>query len=198
MGRISRVAVAIMRLAMFEVMYMPDIPDGAAINEAVELAKKYEEAETVSFINDTRNSCRPGRDGSYHTDRSRSRVDYVGELCARDLVLIRERTHNATDSKAVEIVVNEDKATETECGKHSTASCLDLLAGPLTVSRRAARAVHKNDHSAEHDKEDEDTYVPRIGKLCDKAVVCEHRHVSCLNIEVCVKKCARKDTDKER
>lgn len=50
-GRISRVAVAIMRLAMFEVMYMPDIPDGAAINEAVELAKKYEEAETVSFIN---------------------------------------------------------------------------------------------------------------------------------------------------
>ena len=50
-GRISRTAVAIMKAAMFEVLYMPDIPDSAAINEAVELAKKYEPPETVSFIN---------------------------------------------------------------------------------------------------------------------------------------------------
>jgi len=50
-GRISRTAVAIMKVAMFEVLYMPDIPDGASINEAVELAKNYEPPETVSFIN---------------------------------------------------------------------------------------------------------------------------------------------------
>jgi len=50
-GRISRTAAAIMRTAMFEVLYMPDIPDRAAINEAVELAKRYETPETVSFIN---------------------------------------------------------------------------------------------------------------------------------------------------
>jgi len=50
-GRISRTAAAIMRLAMYEVLYMPDIPNGAAINEAVELAKRYEPPETVSFIN---------------------------------------------------------------------------------------------------------------------------------------------------
>ena len=50
-GRISRTATAIMKLAMFEVLYMPDIPDRAAINEAVELAKRYETPETVSFIN---------------------------------------------------------------------------------------------------------------------------------------------------
>ena len=50
-GRISRTAVAIMKTAMFEVMYMPDIPDRAAINEAVELAKRYEPPEMVSFIN---------------------------------------------------------------------------------------------------------------------------------------------------
>ena len=50
-GRISRTAAAIMKTAMFEVLYMPDIPDGAAINEAVELAKRYETPETVSFIN---------------------------------------------------------------------------------------------------------------------------------------------------
>jgi len=50
-SRISRTAAAIMRLAMFEVLYMPDIPDATAINEAVELAKRYETPETVSFIN---------------------------------------------------------------------------------------------------------------------------------------------------
>ena len=50
-GRISRTAVAIMKTAMFEVLYMPDVPDKAAINEAVELAKHYEPPETVAFIN---------------------------------------------------------------------------------------------------------------------------------------------------
>jgi len=40
-----------MKLAMFEILYMPDIPDSASINEAVELAKRYEPPETVSFIN---------------------------------------------------------------------------------------------------------------------------------------------------
>jgi len=50
-GRISRTAVAIMKLAMYEILYMPDVPNGAAINDAVELAKQYEPPETVSFIN---------------------------------------------------------------------------------------------------------------------------------------------------
>ncbi|MDR2569807.1 MAG: transcription antitermination factor NusB [Oscillospiraceae bacterium] len=50
-GRISRTAVAVMKLAMFEVLYMPDIPDRSAINEAIELAKRYETPETVAFIN---------------------------------------------------------------------------------------------------------------------------------------------------
>ena len=50
-SRISLVASAIMRVAMYEVLYMDDIPDSAAINEAVEIAKKYEPKETVSFIN---------------------------------------------------------------------------------------------------------------------------------------------------
>ena len=50
-GRISRTAVAIMKLAMYEILYMPDIPNSAAINEAIELAKRYEQPETVSFVN---------------------------------------------------------------------------------------------------------------------------------------------------
>lgn len=50
-SRIDRVASAIMRVAMYEVLYMPDVPNAAAINEAVEIAKKYETPETVKFIN---------------------------------------------------------------------------------------------------------------------------------------------------
>ena len=50
-GRISRTAAAIMKTAMYEVLYMPEVPDRAAINEAVEMAKRYEPPETVSFIN---------------------------------------------------------------------------------------------------------------------------------------------------
>lgn len=49
--RISRVAMAIMRVAIYEAKYMDDIPASVAINEAVEIAKKYETAETVAFIN---------------------------------------------------------------------------------------------------------------------------------------------------
>ena len=50
-ARIPLVASAIMRVAMYEILYMPDIPNGAAINEAVEIAKKYETPETVKFMN---------------------------------------------------------------------------------------------------------------------------------------------------
>ena len=50
-ARIPLVASAIMRVAMFEILYMPDIPNSASINEAVEIAKKYETPETVKFIN---------------------------------------------------------------------------------------------------------------------------------------------------
>ena len=49
--RIPLVASAIMRLAMYEILYMPEIPNGAAINEAVKIAKKYESGDVVRFIN---------------------------------------------------------------------------------------------------------------------------------------------------
>lgn len=49
--RISLIAGAVMRVCMYEVLYRPDIPAGAAVNAAVEIAKKYETAETIRFIN---------------------------------------------------------------------------------------------------------------------------------------------------
>ena len=50
-ARIPLVASATMRVAMYEILYMPDVPNGAAINEAIEIAKKYETPETVKFMN---------------------------------------------------------------------------------------------------------------------------------------------------
>ena len=49
--RISRTALAVLRCALCEILYMDDIPDAAAINEAVELAKGYDEPDTVAFVN---------------------------------------------------------------------------------------------------------------------------------------------------
>ena len=50
-ARIPLTAAAIMRVAMYEILYMPAIPTAAAINDAVEIAKKYEDEKVVSFIN---------------------------------------------------------------------------------------------------------------------------------------------------
>ena len=49
--RMSRVDLAILRLAVYELRYDPSIPDGVAINEAVELAKEYGGDESPAFIN---------------------------------------------------------------------------------------------------------------------------------------------------
>ena len=49
--RISRTALAVLRCAICEILYMEDIPNAAAINEAVELDKKYDEPDTVAFVN---------------------------------------------------------------------------------------------------------------------------------------------------
>lgn len=49
--RISRFTKAALRLAIFEILYVDDVPTGVAINECIELTRKYEEEETVSFVN---------------------------------------------------------------------------------------------------------------------------------------------------
>lgn len=51
LARISRPARAIMQLAMYECLYVHDVPVSAAINEAVELTRKYEDEDIVSFVN---------------------------------------------------------------------------------------------------------------------------------------------------
>ena len=50
-SRISRLTRAIMRLAIYEILYVEDVPTGVAISEAVRLAKKYDGDDTGAFVN---------------------------------------------------------------------------------------------------------------------------------------------------
>lgn len=50
-SRIDRVAAAIMRVTMYEILYRPDVPNKVAINEAVEIAKGYVDEDVVKFMN---------------------------------------------------------------------------------------------------------------------------------------------------
>ncbi|MBO5247336.1 MAG: transcription antitermination factor NusB [Eubacterium sp.] len=50
-SRMAKVELTLIRLAVYEIKYEPDIPTGVAINEAVELAKLYGEDNSASFVN---------------------------------------------------------------------------------------------------------------------------------------------------
>lgn len=51
LDRLSKVDLAILRLALYEIIYRSDIPDSVSINEGVELAKKYGNEKSGAFIN---------------------------------------------------------------------------------------------------------------------------------------------------
>lgn len=50
-SRISRLTRTIMQLAIFEILYVEDVPTGVAVSEAVRLAKKYDGDDTGAFVN---------------------------------------------------------------------------------------------------------------------------------------------------
>ena len=49
--RMGKVDLAILRLALYEILYDDKVPASVAINEAVEIAKKFGQDESPSFIN---------------------------------------------------------------------------------------------------------------------------------------------------
>ena len=50
-SRMNRVDLTILRLAVYEMKWDEDVPTGVAINEAVNLAKKYSSEDGASFVN---------------------------------------------------------------------------------------------------------------------------------------------------
>lgn len=55
-SRIAKVAKSIMRIAIYEMLYIDSIPANVAINEAVELVKIYDDEKTKGFVNGVLNS----------------------------------------------------------------------------------------------------------------------------------------------
>ena len=49
--RISKLTRTIMQLAVFEILYVEDVPTGVAISEAVRIAKSYDGDDTGAFVN---------------------------------------------------------------------------------------------------------------------------------------------------
>ncbi len=50
-GRLPKVSLAVLRLAVCEMLYVEDVPVSVSINEAVELSKKYATPEDAAYIN---------------------------------------------------------------------------------------------------------------------------------------------------
>ncbi|MBQ9437070.1 MAG: transcription antitermination factor NusB [Lachnospiraceae bacterium] len=50
-GRMGKVELAILRLALYEILYDEDVPPGVAINEAVELTKEFGDDQSPGFVN---------------------------------------------------------------------------------------------------------------------------------------------------
>lgn len=50
-SRISKLARCILRLAIYEIQYVDDVPTGVAVSEAVRIAKKYNDSDTGAFVN---------------------------------------------------------------------------------------------------------------------------------------------------
>lgn len=50
-SRLAKVTLAVLRVAVCELLYMDEIPDSIAINEAVEIAKKYNDEKSAKFVN---------------------------------------------------------------------------------------------------------------------------------------------------
>lgn len=51
LNRISKVNLAILQVAVYEILFKEDIPGKVSINEAIELCKKYSDDKSVAFIN---------------------------------------------------------------------------------------------------------------------------------------------------
>lgn len=51
LSRLPKVNLAVLRLAFYEIIFEDSVPSAVAVNEAVELAKKYSGEDDYSFVN---------------------------------------------------------------------------------------------------------------------------------------------------
>lgn len=70
-NRLSRVCLAVLRLCICELRYMDDAPAAVAINEAVELSRKYDEDEAPAFVNGVLGAYYRGEHGDQPKDEEK-------------------------------------------------------------------------------------------------------------------------------
>lgn len=70
-NRLSRVCLAVLRLCICELRYMDDVPAAVAINEAVELSRKYDEDEAPAFVNGVLGAYYRGEHGEQPKDEEK-------------------------------------------------------------------------------------------------------------------------------
>lgn len=51
LNRVSKINIAILKIAVFEIFFVEEIPDKVSVNEAIELAKIYSDEKSPAFIN---------------------------------------------------------------------------------------------------------------------------------------------------
>ncbi len=64
LDRINAIEKNILRLSLYEIHYMEEIPYEVAVNEGIELAKKYGEDDAYSFVNGILDNAKPSRSGA--------------------------------------------------------------------------------------------------------------------------------------
>lgn len=77
--RMSRVSVSILRIALYELLYMESIPTEVSINEAVELAKKYDNDDSYAFINGVLGAATKQLEAAQIDDSGKSEGEESGE-----------------------------------------------------------------------------------------------------------------------
>lgn len=58
--RLSKIDLAILKLAVYEILFEDEIPEKVTLNEAIELAKKFSEEKSAPFINGVLDSVTKG------------------------------------------------------------------------------------------------------------------------------------------
>ncbi len=82
-GRMSRVDLSALRLAVYEMKYEEDVPVGVAINEAVEIAKRFGGDTSGSFVNGVLGKIASGRKDDEEVHKAPARQEHRAKIILR-------------------------------------------------------------------------------------------------------------------
>ena len=82
-------------------------------------------------------------------------------------MLIRYRTHNASNSQTVKIIVNKNQNSQNDRSKLCPHSCFDPFAGPSSKSRRTSGLIHHAYHSSKDHKKNQDSHIIAVRQNTD-------------------------------